>query len=65
MRKFDFLKQLEIKLFSEIVFEMAKDLKTPENIEEQLNSEITEKELQKINSIAQKENQPLSFSFKQ
>lgn len=54
MRKFDFLKQLDVKLFSEIVFEMVKDFKTPENIEEQLNSEITEKELQKINSIATK-----------
>lgn len=65
MTKFELLVQLDIKIASNMIYEISREFKTPDEIEKQLNNELTEKELQRINTAAQDENYPLSFSFKQ
>lgn len=66
VRKFDLLIHInDVGEFSRLVCELVKKFKTPDVIEEILNSEITEERLQCIKSAALMENQPLSFSFKQ
>ncbi len=66
MTVFDLLKQLELEHFCSLIYVATRDFETPEKFKDALQSEITEKELQRINEAALKEGrQPLSFSFKQ
>ncbi|QIB68228.1 hypothetical protein Ami103574_02390 [Aminipila butyrica] len=65
MTKFEVLKSItDVKEFSSVVFELSKDKQTPQEIENLLTEEITEKELQMLKSIAQTD-YPLSLDGKQ
>lgn len=63
---FDMVKQLELDVFCDLLYGTAKGFDTQEEFKAALQSEVTEKELQRINSAALRDGyQPLSFSFKQ
>lgn len=60
---FDAIKQLELDVFCDVIYEVVKDSNTQDELKEVLQTEISEKELQRINEAALKEGyQPLSFS---
>ena len=60
---FGAIKQLELDVFCDVIYEVVKDSNTQDELKEVLQTEISEKELQRINEAALKEGyQPLSFS---
>lgn len=60
---FDVVKQLELDVFCDVMFELAKDFAIQDEFKEALQTEITEKELQRMNEAALREgHHPLSFS---
>lgn len=60
---FGAIKQLELDVFCDVIYEVVKDSNTRDELKEVLQTEISEKELQRINEAALKEGyQPLSFS---
>lgn len=66
MRKitvFDAVKQLELDVFCDVMYGIAKDSNTQDELKAALQTEISEKALQQINEAALWEGyQPLSFS---
>ena len=65
MTKFEALKSItDIKTFSSLIFDILKDKGTPDEIESLLIEEVTEDELQTLESIARK-GYPLSLERKQ
>lgn len=55
MNRFDLLKQCDISLASELIYELGRMFDTAEELESHLHGEVTEKELQQINDAARKE----------
>lgn len=65
MTKFEVVKGItDISKFSSLIFDILKDKETPEKIEIFLSEELSEDELQTLESIAQK-GYPLSLERKQ
>lgn len=63
MTIFDVVRQLELDVFCDVMHEIAKDFNTQAELKEALQTEISEKELQRINEASLREGyQPLSFS---
>ena len=63
---FEIIKQLELDVFCDLLHGITKDFETKEAFKKALETEISKKELQRINAAALKEgHHPLSFSFKQ
>lgn len=60
----DLIVQLDVKNFSEIMFDFIKNcVESQEELQERLSEEVTKEELQRINAAALREGrQPLSFS---
>lgn len=66
MTRFELLKQLEVSLAAEIIFDLPDKFNNAEELKNHLCGELEEEELQQINDAAQNEGrQPLSFSLKQ
>ena len=66
MTKFDVLQSITgVKEFSRLVFALAKKADTPENLENDLRTELSEEGLQTIKSVARRGNYPLSFDGRQ
>ncbi len=60
---FEAIKQLELGVFCDVMYGIAKDSNTQEELKAALQTEITEEALQQINEAALREGyQPLSFS---
>ena len=60
---FDAVKQLELDVFCDVMYGLAKDFTTQDELKVALQTEISEKALQQINGAALREwYQPLSFS---
>lgn len=63
MRMFDAIQQLELGVFCDVMYGMAKDFNTQDELKAALQEEIPEEVLQRINEAALREGyQPLSFS---
>lgn len=63
MRMFDAVKQLELDVFCDLIYGIAKDINTQDELKEKMQVEISEKALRQINEAALREGyQPLSFS---
>lgn len=63
MTVFDAVKQLELDVFCDVMYGIAKDFDTQDDLKEALQTKISEKALQQINEAALREGyQPLSFS---
>lgn len=63
MTVFDAVKQLELDVFCDVMYGIAKDFDTQDDLKEALQTEISEKALQQINEAALREGyQPLSLS---
>lgn len=63
MTAFEAVRQLDINVFCEVMFGIAKDVATPDDLKEALQTEMTEKMLRQINEAARREwRQPLSCS---
>lgn len=66
MTRLDLLKQTDSTLAASLILMLAKQFASEEELQEHLETEITEEELQQINDAAQREGrQPISFSRKQ
>lgn len=71
MTKLDFVQQMNLEMFVNIMLEVCKEYPTREQLKEKLSEEITEEVLQRVNEAAQydKDNnpecQPVFFVFKQ
>lgn len=66
MTRLDLLKQTDSALAASLILMLAKQFTSEEELQEHLETEITEEELQQINDAAQREGcQPLSFFRKQ
>ena len=66
MTKFEALKGItDVKKFSELLFDILADRKTMAEIEELLLEELTEKQLQTLQSVAESGNYPLSLDGRQ
>lgn len=63
MTVFDVVKQLELDNFCDLIYGAVNDIGTQDGLKEALQTEITEAELQRINTAALREgHHPLSFS---
>lgn len=63
MTVFEAVRQLELDVFCDVMYGIAKDFNTQAELKEALQTEISEKELQRINEAALREGyQPLSCS---
>lgn len=65
MTRYDLLIQMDPQRLSGIICELVKEFQTPEEIERQLYFPVSEEEIHAINQAAKRENQSISFSFKQ
>lgn len=66
MTRFELLKQIDISLASEIIFDLSRKLDSAEKLKNHLCGDVSEAELQQINDAARREGRHLlSFSFKQ
>lgn len=60
---FDAIKQVELDVFCDVMYGLAKDFTTQDELKAALQTEISEEALQQINEAALWEGyQPLSFS---
>lgn len=60
MTAFDAIKQVDLNVFCEVMFGIAKDAATQDELKEALQTELTEEALQQINEAALREGyQPL------
>lgn len=65
LKKFDVLKSItDVQKFSDMVFDLVADAKTPDKLSNLLSEEFTEKGLQSLKSIA-RHGYPLSLDLKQ
>lgn len=55
MTRFNLLKQLDVSLASEIIFNLPRKFEDVKELDGHLREEITEEELQQINDAARKE----------
>lgn len=63
MTAFEAVRQLDLNVFCEVIFGIAKDVATPDDLKEVLQTEMTEKALRQINEAALREgHQPLLYS---
>lgn len=63
MSIFDAIKQVELDVFCDVIYGLAKDSTTQDELKAALQTEISEEALQQINEAALREGyQPLSFS---
>lgn len=66
MRRFDILQLItDPRKYAGHILDICKTYNTVDNLTKLLESEITEKELQTLMSIAQNDDYPLSFESKQ
>lgn len=59
MLMFDVIKQLELDVFCDVMYGVVNNIDTKEELKEDLQTEITEEELQQINDAAMFEGHPL------